>query len=75
MDHISTDLVIDAIRVTRDVYLSNASRLASGGNDRMKVIMAELKRVSIMEQLLADENLCEMLAGRLHQLSHGVPKS
>jgi hypothetical protein len=66
---ITTDLIVDAARVTRDVYVSNARKLIGNHSE---TALAELKRAAIMDALMHDDNLCEMLAGRIHQLGHGV---
>lgn len=63
---ISVDLVVDAAKITRAVYERNAIKLASRGH--FNECLAEAKRAALMEALAADDNLCEMLAGRLHQL-------
>lgn len=67
------DVIVDAARATRAVYERNAIRLASRGH--FDSCLAEAKRAALMEALAADDNLCEMLAGRIHQISAGVPKS
>ena len=66
---ITTDLIVDAARVTRDVYMRNANKL---GPDRPRPQLVEMRRVAIMDALASDEPLCEMLAGRIHQLGHGT---
>lgn len=62
------DLVVDAAKVTQAIYERNGVRLAF---DHTKSAVAEFKRAALMEALAADETLCEMFAGRLHQLGHG----
>lgn len=69
MKIITTDLIVDAARVTQAVYEGNAMKLAARGR---KACLTEAKRAAIMEALANDDNLCEMLAGRIHQLGHGV---
>jgi hypothetical protein len=55
--------IVHAIRVTRDFYQSRATKLANASKGAATVpgIMIEIKRASLMDQLLADEILCEML--------------
>lgn len=67
---ITTDLIVDAARATRDVYVSNATKLLNG--QRVDTAITEIKRATLMDELCNDDNLCEMLAGRIHQLGHGV---
>lgn len=66
---VTTDLVVDAARATREVYRSNAARL---GQRHPKLGLVEMRRAALMDALCNDDNLCEMLAGRIHQLGHGV---
>lgn len=68
---ITTDLIVAAARVTRDVYVRNARKLI-GKQEYSESALAELKRATYMDALMHDDNLCEMLAGRIHQLGHGV---
>jgi len=68
---ISTYLIVDAARATRDIYKSNAIKLAKHHPDSIG-IFNEIRRTALMDALCHDENLCEMFAGRIHQLSHGV---
>jgi len=63
------DLVVDAAKLTRSIYERNGLRLAA--RDHTTSAVSEFKRAALMEALAADEHLCEMLAGRLHQLGHG----
>lgn len=65
------DVIVDAATATRRVYENNGIKLASRGH--FETCITEFKRAALMEALAADENLCEMLAGRIHQISHGVP--
>ncbi len=67
---VTTDLVVDAARITREVYRRNAVKLANA--DHPETSMAEMNRAAIMDALASDDNLCEMLAGRIHQLGHAT---
>lgn len=67
---ITTDLIVDAARITQSVYESNAVRLASRGHPN--TALDEMRRAVLMKALAEDDNLCEMLAGRISQLGHGA---
>jgi len=67
---ISTDLIVDAARATKAVYVANAAKLFC--NNHPDTALVETTRATLMSMLAADENLCEMLDGRIHQLGHGV---
>lgn len=70
---VTTDLVVDAARMTCAVYTSNVRRLAKlGGSASDITLRTEMRRAVLMEELAADDNLCEMFAGRLYQLGHGT---
>lgn len=66
---ITTDLIIAAARVTRAVYYENAHKLVNHPASSID----EMRRMAIMDALANDDNLCEMLAGRIHQLGQGTP--
>lgn len=73
MDHkvtVTTDVVIGAAGITREIYKGNAVKLAA--RNHPDTALAEMRRAVLMDELAKDENLCEMLAGRIHQLGHGV---
>ena len=63
------DIVVDAANATKAVYERNGIRLAARGH--FDTCIAEFKRAQLMDELAKDENLCEMLAGRIHQIGHG----
>lgn len=65
------DVVVDAANATKAVYERNGIRLASRGH--FDTCIVEFKRAQLMDELAKDENLCEMLAGRISQIAHGVP--
>jgi len=50
--------------------VANAAKLFC--NNHPDTALVETTRATLMSMLAADENLCEMLAGRIHQLGHGV---
>lgn len=68
---ITTDLVVDAARITSLVYKDNARKHFERDPDRA-CIMDEMRRAALMDALANDDNLCEMLAGRINQLGHGT---
>lgn len=70
MIKITTDLVVDAARITQKIYEANAIKLAS--HNHMDSALVEIKRAVVMMSLANDDDLCEMLAGRIHQLGHGT---
>ena len=59
------------LRATRDVYVHNSKKLAEIGS---LSISNEMRRATLMDLVLGDEPLCEMLAGRIHQISHGTQR-
>ena len=68
MTHITTEMMIDAVRRTANVYLTNGVRLKQRGHD---VLAAEAyedaeKLFELIEHKNAD--IIEMLAGKLHQV-------
>lgn len=63
---ITTDLIVSAAQITQKVYEGTAVKLASRGH--CDTALAEMRRAALMKELAADDNLCEMLAGRIHQL-------
>lgn len=69
LNRISSEVVNDAARVTRDIYMRNAYKL--NGQDGRAAI-TEMQRAVLMDALANDDNLCEMLAGRIFQISHGT---
>lgn len=71
--NVSTDMVVDAARITREVYIGNVIKLGKH-HARSIGIANEMKRAAIMDALCHDDNLCEMFAGRLDQVSHGVQR-
>jgi hypothetical protein len=71
--YVSTDVVVDAARTTREVYKGLATKLGSRHPDSVNLIN-EMKRVAVMDALCNDDNLCEMFAGRIYQVSHGEPR-
>lgn len=70
--HVNTDVVVDAARATREVYKNLATKLGARHPDSVSLVN-EMKRAATMDALCNDDNLCEMLAGRIHQISHGEP--
>lgn len=70
--NITTDLIVSAARITQHVYEGNAGKLI---DKHVDLAIREIKRAQIMDALAEDEQLCEMLAGRIHQLGSGVPSS
>lgn len=72
MSNLTTDHIKDAVTATRAVCQRNVAKLLIGHYDTSA--LAEMKRAALMDALLADDNLCEMLAGRINQISHGVSR-
>lgn len=70
--YVGTDVVVDAARATREVYKNLATKLGARHPDSVSLVN-EMKRAATMDALCNDDNLCEMLAGRIHQISHGEP--
>lgn len=71
--YVGTDVVVDAARATREVYKHLATKLGARHPDSISLVN-EMKRAATMDALCNDDNLCEMLAGRIHQISHGEPR-
>lgn len=65
------DVIVDAAKATQAIYERNGISLAA--RNHMETCVTEFKRAALMEALANDDNLCEMLAGRISQISHGVP--
>lgn len=65
-----TDVVVDAARATSSIYSGFTAQHAAKG--RVGLMLSEAKRAALMEALAADENLCEMLSGRISQISMGL---
>lgn len=62
------DIVVEAARTTGNVYASNTRRLSRAGSSCSdSTLRVEMRRAVLMDELAKDENLCEMLAGRLRQ--------
>jgi hypothetical protein len=61
-----TDDIVAAAKATAEVYTRTAA--LHGAKGRTDYMMVEAKRAALMEALAADDNLCEMFAGRLHKL-------
>lgn len=70
---VNTDLIIEAARMTRDIYKRNAVSLARDHYES-PLVMEEMVRAATADLLLGDDDLCEMLAGRINQLLSGTPK-
>ena len=67
------DIVVDAARLTAEIYRHNAIKIGKGDH-APHISMSEMRRAALMDELAKDDNLCEMLAGRIHQILHGVPR-
>lgn len=61
--------MVEAALATRSVYQRNAFKLVGRGH--FETSAAEMRRAILMDELAKDENLCEMLSGRLNQVSAG----
>ena len=61
----------EAVSLTQMIYAGNISKLAGRGTTTPDLIMKEAERAALLGRLLADDNLCEMLAGRVALLQHG----
>lgn len=66
------DVVVDAARATCAVYERSVVRLTTYDGYSVGKDVAEMQRAVIMDMLSKDDNLCEMLAGRICQIAHGV---
>jgi hypothetical protein len=62
---ITADQIIRAVTAARETYASNARALAGAGVSDLGA--AELKRAGVLHLLLADEELCDMLARKLRE--------
>jgi hypothetical protein len=69
---LSTDEFKNAVQITREVYRGQMARLIRGGH--LREVGEVANRFSLMDALLKDDDACEMLAGRVAQLQHGVRK-
>lgn len=67
-----TDVLVDAARATSAIYKRDMGKLATRGH--LQSAADEAKRAMIMDMLADDIHLCEMLAGRIHQVAAGVKR-
>jgi hypothetical protein len=61
---ITTDRIIRAVTAARDSYVNNARQLIDDHHHQDDAF-AEITRASKLNSLLADEDICEMLARKL----------
>jgi hypothetical protein len=67
-----TDVIVDAARMTSAILKRDMGKLATRGH--LQSAVDEAKRAMVMDMLADDIHLCEMLAGRIHQISAGVKR-